>query len=142
MHLFNILFFRFVRAFRERVSPEQRPIVVHCSAGVGRSGTMIAIDRILQGIRKYDVVDIFGIVYEMRKERVWMVQTEQQYICIHQVRFQYWISKHNCISPDKQFLLTKTLKGSLTVSTWVQLSVLFHSELHYYFDSKHCRQAQ
>ena len=47
---------------------------------------MIALDRILQGIRKYDVVDIFGIVYEMRKERVWMVQTEQQYICIHQVR--------------------------------------------------------
>merc|ERR1712156_1056446 len=75
---------RFVRAFRDRVSPEQRPIVVHCSAGVGRSGTFIALDRILQGIRKYDVVDIFGIVYEMRKERVWMVQTEQQYICIHQ----------------------------------------------------------
>merc|ERR1712110_879713 len=48
------------------------------------SGTFIALDRILQGIRKYDVVDIFGIVYEMRKERVWMVQTEQQYICIHQ----------------------------------------------------------
>ena len=68
------------------MSPEQRPIVAHCSAGVGRSGTMIAIDRILQGIRKFDVVDIFGIVYEMRKERVWMVQTEQQYICIHQVR--------------------------------------------------------
>merc|ERR1712113_336142 len=75
---------RFVRAFRERVSPEQRPIVVHCSAGVGRSGTMIALDRIIQGIRKYDIVDIFGIVFEMRKERVWMVQTEQQYICIHQ----------------------------------------------------------
>ena len=49
---------------------------------------MIAIDRILQGIRKYDVVDIFGIVFEMRKERVWMVQTEQQYICIHQVNIQ------------------------------------------------------
>ena len=85
----NYNYFRFVRAFRERVSPEQRPIVVHCSAGVGRSGTMIAIDRILQGIRKYDVVDIFGIVYEMRKERVWMVQTEQQYICIHQVRGRF-----------------------------------------------------
>ena len=40
--------FRFVRAFRDRVSPEQRPIVIHCSAGVGRSGTMIALDRILQ----------------------------------------------------------------------------------------------
>jgi len=75
---------RFVRAFRERVTPEQRPVVVHCSAGVGRSGTFIALDRILQTILRSDVVDIFGIVYEMRKERVWMVQTEQQYICIHQ----------------------------------------------------------
>ena len=41
---------RFVRAFRERVTPEQRPVVVHCSAGVGRSGTFIALDRILQVI--------------------------------------------------------------------------------------------
>ncbi|XP_076062887.1 protein tyrosine phosphatase 10D [Oratosquilla oratoria] len=75
---------RFVRAFRERVIPDQKPIVVHCSAGVGRSGTFIALDRILHSIRTIDQVDIYGIVYEMRKERVWMVQTEQQYICIHQ----------------------------------------------------------
>ena len=39
---------RFVKAFREKVTPEQRPVVVHCSAGVGRSGTFIALDRILQ----------------------------------------------------------------------------------------------
>lgn len=75
---------RFVRAYRERISPEMRPVVVHCSAGVGRSGTFMALDRILQQITYSDVVDIFGIVFEMRKERVWMVQTEQQYICIHQ----------------------------------------------------------
>ncbi|KAK8744117.1 hypothetical protein OTU49_001005 [Cherax quadricarinatus] len=75
---------RFVRSFRERVGPDQKPIVVHCSAGVGRSGTFIALDRILFSLRTCDYVDIFGIVYEMRRERVWMVQTEQQYICIHQ----------------------------------------------------------
>lgn len=75
---------KFVRAFRERVIPDSKPIVVHCSAGVGRSGTFIALDRLLQRIQKYDFVDIFGIVYEMRKERVWMVQNEQQYICIYQ----------------------------------------------------------
>ena len=46
---------RFVRAFRERVSPEQRPIVVHCSAGVGRSGTMIALDRIIQVRTRYTI---------------------------------------------------------------------------------------
>lgn len=38
----------------------------------------------MQQILVSDYVDIFGIVYAMRKERVWMVQTEQQYICIHQ----------------------------------------------------------
>ncbi|KOX75253.1 Tyrosine-protein phosphatase 10D [Melipona quadrifasciata] len=75
---------RFVRAFREKVRPDQRPIVVHCSAGVGRSGTFITLDRILQQILVSKYVDIFGIVWAMRKERVWMVQTEQQYICIHQ----------------------------------------------------------
>ncbi|ODM90168.1 Tyrosine-protein phosphatase 10D [Orchesella cincta] len=78
---------RFVRAFRDRLMQEcdrVRPIIVHCSAGVGRSGTFIALDRVLQHIKKADFVDIFGIVYNMRLERVWMVQTEQQYICIHQ----------------------------------------------------------
>lgn len=58
---------RFVRAFRDRVGPDQRPIVVHCSAGVGRSGTFITLDRILQQIQVSHTVDIFGIVWAMRK---------------------------------------------------------------------------
>ncbi|XP_041973305.1 tyrosine-protein phosphatase 10D isoform X2 [Aricia agestis] len=76
---------RFVRAFRERVGPDTRPVVVHCSAGVGRSGTFIALDRALQQLAAgADTLDIFGMVHALRRERVWMVQTEQQYICIHQ----------------------------------------------------------
>ena len=47
------------------------------SAGVGRSGTYIALDHILYLLEEnVDSVDIFGIVNEMRKHRVWMVQTE------------------------------------------------------------------
>lgn len=90
---------RFVRAFRERVGPDQKPIVVHCSAGVGRSGTFIALDRILFTIRQCDYVDIFGIVYEMRRERVWMVQTEHQYICIHQCLMAVLEGRENDHSP-------------------------------------------
>ena len=75
---------RFVRCFRDRVPTDHKPIVVHCSAGVGRSGTFIALDRLLQQMTCQDFVDVFSVVYEMRRERVWMVQTEQQYICIHQ----------------------------------------------------------
>lgn len=79
---------RFVRAFRERAPADARPVppvVVHCSAGVGRSGTFIALDRALAALAaRHDALDVFHIVYTMRRERVWMVQTEQQYICIHQ----------------------------------------------------------
>ncbi|XP_023945481.2 tyrosine-protein phosphatase 10D [Bicyclus anynana] len=78
---------RFVRAFRERcpAAPDARPVVVHCSAGVGRSGTFVTLDRALQQLAaRADTIDIFGMVHELRRERVWMVQTEQQYICVHQ----------------------------------------------------------
>ncbi|KAI5645110.1 protein-tyrosine phosphatase domain-containing protein [Phthorimaea operculella] len=79
---------RFVRAFRERCPPhaaDSRPVIVHCSAGVGRSGTFITLDRALQQLQAHqEYIDIFGMVHAMRRERVWMVQTEQQYICIHQ----------------------------------------------------------
>ncbi|XP_033740555.1 tyrosine-protein phosphatase 10D-like isoform X2 [Pecten maximus] len=75
---------RFARTVRDKLNRECGPIVVHCSAGVGRSGTYIALDRLLQNISEHGEVDIFQTVAEMRRERVWMVQTEQQYICIHQ----------------------------------------------------------
>lgn len=85
---------KFVRAFRDKVHPSSnQPIVAHCSAGVGRSGTFIAIDRVLQTICTRDTVDIFSIVCEMRRERCHMVQNEQQYICIHQCLL--WVLEGN-----------------------------------------------
>lgn len=75
---------RFVRTVRTKLFKDGGPILVHCSAGVGRSGTFVVLDTLLQRIKTHDTVDIFSMVAELRKERVWMVQTEQQYICIHQ----------------------------------------------------------
>lgn len=64
------------------------PILVHCSAGVGRTGTFILVDRLLQHIRSRSMIDIFGVVLEMRNYRCNMIQTEAQYIfayeCIKQ----------------------------------------------------------
>lgn len=51
---------RFVRSFRERVSTDHKPIVVHCSAGVGRSGTFIALDRLIQLMQ---VLNIYPNLY-------------------------------------------------------------------------------
>ncbi|CAI5440703.1 unnamed protein product [Caenorhabditis angaria] len=76
---------QFVKMFRHHLppSPNNLPTIVHCSAGVGRSGTFIAIDRLIQTIALDSPIDVFGIVCEMRYERCQMVQNEQQYIFIH-----------------------------------------------------------
>jgi protein tyrosine phosphatase len=58
-------------------------ILVHCSAGVGRTGTLIAVDNLLQHISENKKVDIFGTVFKLRKQRVNMVQTEGQYTYIY-----------------------------------------------------------
>lgn len=76
----------FSRLFRSRLPPsaQNKPTIVHCSAGVGRSGTFIALDRLVQTIETGRPLDVFGIVHEMRMERCSMVQNEGQYIFIHQ----------------------------------------------------------
>ncbi|KAL3882800.1 hypothetical protein ACJMK2_029107 [Sinanodonta woodiana] len=80
----------FVTSVRTYVKPNfQSPIVVHCSAGVGRTGTFIAIDHLMQQVRDYDEVDIFNLVYEMRNQRCNMVQTEDQYVYIHDSILEY-----------------------------------------------------
>ncbi|GFU23689.1 phosphatidylinositol phosphatase PTPRQ [Nephila pilipes] len=76
-----INFIRAVRDHLPRIKPG--PIIVHCSAGVGRTGTFIAVDRLSQQLRNTDAIDIFGTVMELRHHRINMVQTEDQYIYIH-----------------------------------------------------------
>ncbi|XP_052241030.1 tyrosine-protein phosphatase 10D-like [Dreissena polymorpha] len=68
------------------------PIVVHCSAGVGRTGTFIAVDHLLQHIRDHDEIDIFQVVLEMREHRCQMVQTEDQFVYIHDVLKEFIIN--------------------------------------------------
>ncbi|WAR09007.1 PTPRB-like protein, partial [Mya arenaria] len=52
------------------------PLLVHCSAGVGRTGTFIVVDHVLQHIRDHDEVDVYKLVLDMRNHRCNMVQTE------------------------------------------------------------------
>ncbi|XP_048217272.1 receptor-type tyrosine-protein phosphatase eta [Perognathus longimembris pacificus] len=72
-----------VRDYMKQSSPES-PILVHCSAGVGRTGTFMAIDRLIYQIENENTVDVYGIVYDLRMHRPLMVQTEDQYVFLNQ----------------------------------------------------------
>ncbi|XP_026558929.1 receptor-type tyrosine-protein phosphatase O [Pseudonaja textilis] len=90
----------FVQMVRQQAMKSKGPMVVHCSAGVGRTGTFIALDRLLQHIHDHEFVDILGMVSDMRSYRMSMVQTEEQYIFIHQCVQLMWLKKKQqfCIS--------------------------------------------
>ncbi|XP_032074297.1 receptor-type tyrosine-protein phosphatase C isoform X2 [Thamnophis elegans] len=65
------------------------PIVVHCSAGVGRTGTYIGIDAMLEGLEVEGRVDVYGYIAKLRRQRCLMVQVEAQYILIHHALVEY-----------------------------------------------------
>ncbi|XP_073419126.1 receptor-type tyrosine-protein phosphatase S [Dendrobates tinctorius] len=81
-------FLAFLRRVKTCNPPDAGPIVVHCSAGVGRTGCFIVIDAMLERIKHEKTVDIYGHVTLMRSQRNYMVQTEDQYSFIHDALFE------------------------------------------------------
>ncbi|XP_053675759.1 tyrosine-protein phosphatase Lar [Anopheles nili] len=76
-------FLQFLRRTKSLTPSESGPIVVHCSAGVGRTGCYIVIDSMLERMKYEKTIDIYGHVTCLRAQRNYMVQTEDQYIFIH-----------------------------------------------------------
>ncbi|XP_018377768.1 PREDICTED: tyrosine-protein phosphatase Lar isoform X4 [Trachymyrmex cornetzi] len=76
-------FLQFLRRVRSLNVPDSGPLVVHCSAGVGRTGCFIVIDSMLERIKHEKMIDIYGHVTCLRAQRNYMVQTEDQYIFNH-----------------------------------------------------------
>ncbi|XP_050080022.1 phosphatidylinositol phosphatase PTPRQ [Anopheles maculipalpis] len=90
-----IKFSKIVRAERKSYAI---PLVVHCSAGVGRTGTFIALDILLQRMHQEKKINVYDTVKRLRRQRVKMVQTLDQYTFLYQCCLEC-VSKSNRKKP-------------------------------------------
>ena len=74
---FATSFLNFVRRV-QKVHDKSKgvPLLVHCSAGVGRTGTFIALDTLLDTMRSETSISVFEVVKDMMRRRVLLVQTQ------------------------------------------------------------------
>uniref|UniRef100_A0A5F5PVV3 protein-tyrosine-phosphatase n=1 Tax=Equus caballus TaxID=9796 RepID=A0A5F5PVV3_HORSE len=80
---------REVEEAAQQEGPHGAPIVVHCSAGIGRTGCFIATSICCQQLRQEGVVDILKTTCQLRQDRGGMIQTCEQYQFVHHVMSLY-----------------------------------------------------
>ncbi|XP_070401801.1 receptor-type tyrosine-protein phosphatase epsilon isoform X2 [Nothobranchius furzeri] len=82
---------KFLKKVKAVNPPFAGPIVVHCSAGVGRTGTFIVIDAMIDMMHAEQKVDVFGFVSKIREQRSQLIQTDMQYSFIYQALLEYYL---------------------------------------------------
>ncbi|XP_070193878.1 receptor-type tyrosine-protein phosphatase epsilon-like [Littorina saxatilis] len=71
------------------------PLLVHCSAGIGRTGTFIALDIVMNKLHEQHDFDIFNVVKDMRDDRCHMIQTKSQYCVLHEAILEAYTSRNS-----------------------------------------------
>ncbi|OPL33933.1 hypothetical protein AM593_06966, partial [Mytilus galloprovincialis] len=97
--LYLVLFHRHV--ISDPKAGHSGPLLVHCSAGIGRTGTYIALDALLEEGRTTGFLDIFKFLKKMRYSRMNMIQTSNQYVFLHYALLEAFTMKDTKIRKDE-----------------------------------------
>ncbi|KAL1453923.1 hypothetical protein WDU94_010225 [Cyamophila willieti] len=73
--------------------PRGPPIIVHCSAGIGRTGTLCTLDNCISRLEDCGTVDVRGTVERIRAQRAYSIQMPDQYIFCHLALIEYALSR-------------------------------------------------
>ncbi|KAK2049657.1 protein-tyrosine phosphatase [Colletotrichum somersetense] len=103
-------FLALMRLSREYNTTPENPRIIHCSAGVGRTGTFIALEHLMRELDEGALEDydgdaegddlIFATVDALREQRRSMVQAEPQYLFLYQVLRKLWQEKYDVEDSD------------------------------------------
>ncbi|PIK58177.1 putative receptor-type tyrosine-protein phosphatase kappa [Apostichopus japonicus] len=83
-----------VRKVKVQNKGKKTPILVHCSAGVGRTGTFIALYCLMDNLKSEKYINVYEFVEKMRKNRVNMVQTPVQYQFLCEALVEVYLTSH------------------------------------------------
>ncbi|XP_076372995.1 tyrosine-protein phosphatase 69D-like [Tachypleus tridentatus] len=80
---------RFIKRVNEHYVSDRGPLLVHCSAGVGRTGTFVAIDMLLQQLDEEGQINVFTCISDLRHSRNYLVQSLKQYIFVYRALMEH-----------------------------------------------------
>ncbi|XP_068032561.1 receptor-type tyrosine-protein phosphatase kappa-like [Anomalospiza imberbis] len=90
------------------------PVLVHCSAGIGRTGTFIALDFLLKMGKAEGKVDVFQCVQQLREQRVSMVQTKEQYSFLYEALLEGLLCGNTGVPVESIATLVRSLREDET----------------------------
>ncbi|XP_064791842.1 protein tyrosine phosphatase receptor type Fa isoform X8 [Oncorhynchus masou masou] len=124
----------FLRRVKSCNPTDAGPMVVHCSAGVGRTGCFIVIEAMLERMKHEKSVDIYGHVTCMRAQRNYMVQTEDQYVFIHEALLEAAICGNTEVPARNLYAhiqkLTQVTPGDTVTAMELEFKKLANSKAH------------